>query len=342
MRARRQRLRAGLLVATGLAASAVGAAAWATDVLRPLEARTVDARFSIRGAERPSPAVELVAIDDQTLGDLKHGVPLPRALHARLIDRLRRDGAKVIAFDIEFNVPSTVADDNALIEAARRAGNVVLITARIGPHGEFDVFGGPAGVRYARARVGSSLLGSIANRVYRMRRAESGLPSFAVATVRRAGGPVNGSRFQDGEAWIDFAGPPGAYRARSYSDVLRGRFAPGTFRDKIVVVGTTTIAAKDLFATATGDNMPGPEIQANAIATVLEGLPLHEAPGSLALALLAALGLVVPLAALRLHGLRWLPVPVVLAALFALAAQLAFDAGTILPVVPGVLAEPAR
>jgi adenylate cyclase len=338
MRARRQRLRAGLLVATGLAAAALGAAAWATDVLRPLEARTVDARFSIRGAQRPSPAVALVAIDDASIDELQHRLPLPRALHARVIDRLRRDGAKVIAYDIEFNEPSTAADDNALIEAARRAGNVVLATSRIDLAGKVPVFGGGEGLTYSRARVGSSLFGSIAGRVYRLRRADRGVPAFALTAVRRASGPVNESRFHDGEAWIDFAGPPGTYRPHSYARVLNGRFRPGTFRNKIVVVGATTIGGKDYASTATGDNMPGPEIQANAIATVLEGLPLHEASGGLALALLAALGLVVPLAALRLHGLRWLPVPIVLAALFALAAQLAFDAGTILPVVPGVLA----
>ena len=338
MRARRQRVRAGLLAATGLAAVALAVTAWATDAFESLEVRTIDARFSVRGDERPSPDVAVVAIDDPTLNELDERLPLPRSRHARVIDRLARDGARVIAYDVEFNEPTEVEEDNALIEAARRAGNVVLATSRIGERGEVDVFGGPEGVEFARARVGSTLLNSIAGRVYRFPEAEVRVPSFPVAAVRRAGRSVDRAGFEDGEAWIDFAGPPGTYRPVSFSRVLRGAFPRGAFRGKIVVVGATALGAQDIASVATGENMPGLEIQANAIATTLDGFPLDEAPGGLAVALLALLGIAIPAAALRLHGLRWLPVPLVALALFLVGAQLAFDGGTIVAVVPGLIA----
>jgi adenylate cyclase len=338
MRARRQRLRAGLLAATALAAAVLGAAAWATDAFESLEVRTIDARFSVRGDERPSLRVAVVGIDEQTLNELGLQPPLPRSLHGRVIDRLRRDGAKVIAYDLEFTSETEPAEDNALIEAVRRAGNVVLATSRIGPSGQTDVFGGADGVKFARARVGSSLIGSTSGRVYRFRRQESGVPSFSVAAVERSGQPVAPSRFTGNEAWIDFAGPPGTYEPFPFVDVLRGRFPRGTFRDRIVIVGSTAPVIKDIASTAAGEQMPGPEIQANAIATILDGFPLGEGSDGLSLILLALAGFAVPASAAGLRGLRWVPVAAAAAVAWLIAAQLAFDGGTILPVVPGLIA----
>ena len=335
---RRRRLRAGLLATTALAAAALGVAAWGTDAFESLEVRTIDARFDVRGSEKRNPEVAIVGIDEQTLSDLRLQPPLPRSLHARVIDRLKRDGAKVIAYDLEFTSETEPREDNALIEATRRAGNVVLATSRIGEHGEVDVFGGAEGVAFARATVGSAVIRSISGRVYRFPRGESGIPSFSVAAVQRAGRRADASGFEGNEAWVDFAGPPGTYEPIPFVRVLRGRFRPGTFRDRIVIVGSTAPVIKDIASTATGEQMPGPEIQANAMATILDGFPLGEAPGGLTALLLVLVGLSVPAAAVPLHGLRWLGVPVVVLALFLAGAQLAFDGGTILPVVPGLIA----
>ncbi|MDX6696862.1 MAG: adenylate cyclase [Solirubrobacteraceae bacterium] len=338
MPARRQRLRTGLLAATALTAAALGVAAWATDAFRSLEMRTVDARFDVRGKEKPSSRVAVVGIDEQTLADLRRRPPLPRSLHGQVIDRLRRDGARVIAYDVQFTEETDPAQDNALILASRRAGNVVFATSRVGPHGDADVFGGPEGVAFARGTVGSTNFGSVAGRVYRMRAADARLPSFPVAAVRRAGRSPGAGDFHDGEAWIDYAGPPGTYPALSFSRVLRGRFAPGTFRGRVVVVGSTALILKDLVNVPTGDNMPGPELNANAIATALGGFPLGEAGDVLSLLVVALLGLAVPAAALPLRGLRWLPVPLVALGVYLVAVQLAFDGGTVLPVVPASIA----
>jgi adenylate cyclase len=338
MRARRQRLRLGLLAATGLVAAAIGVLAWATDALQSLEVRTIDARFSVRGEEKPAD-VAVVGMDEQTLEDLELRPPLPRSLHARVMDRLRRDGAKVIAYDLEFTEPTEVDEDNALFDATARAGNVVLATSRIGPRGQTDVFGGPEGLRTARATVGSTNLDTISGRVYRFFHDENGVPTFPVAAAQRATGrPVSRSHFDDDDqAWIDFAGPPGTIETVSFSRVLDGRFPRGTFRDKVVVVGSTALILQDIQSTATGE-MPGPEINANAIATILEDFPLDVAPGWLAVVLIALLGLAAPVAAVPLHGLRWLVPALLVLALYVVAVQLAFDGGSILPLVPALLA----
>src|SRR5688500_6319018 len=112
MRAGRERLRAGLLVATASAAAALGVLVWSTGALESLEARTIDARFSVRGTEAPDRRVALVGIDEATLQELGVQPPLPRSLHARVIDRLARDGARVIAYDLEFTSETDPDEDN--------------------------------------------------------------------------------------------------------------------------------------------------------------------------------------------------------------------------------------
>ena len=79
--------------------------------------------------------------------------------------------------------------------------------------------------------------------------------------------------------------------------------------------------------------MPGPEIQANAINTVLQDFPLTAAPGWVNIVLIALLSFVVPLASVRIGPVAALVVAVVLGCGFLVFAQLAFNAGTVVTVV---------
>ena len=62
--------------------------------------------------------VVIVAIDDDTLNQLKQTPPLKRRLYAQVIDRLMVAGAKVVAVDIVFDLPSpdSVAPDNLALD----------------------------------------------------------------------------------------------------------------------------------------------------------------------------------------------------------------------------------
>src|SRR5437867_3463603 len=133
MRWRRQGLRLSLLVAVGLLCAGVGIVAYAVHALRVPELATLDARFGIRGREPPPRDIVVVSIDDVTFGDLGLRWPFPRSVHGRLIDRLRADGARVIAYDVQFTEASDPGQDAALFDAVQRAGNVVLATSEVGP-----------------------------------------------------------------------------------------------------------------------------------------------------------------------------------------------------------------
>ena len=159
-RAAWQRRRTALLIGVAVLASGLGALAYATHLLRRTELQTIDARFSIRGRERPRSDIVLVQIDPPTLAELRrHGMysefPFPRKYEATVIERLREAGAKVIAVDIQFTQPTDNADDEALAAAIEGAhGKVVLAATEVAANGETRVFGGNHVVEQLGARAG--------------------------------------------------------------------------------------------------------------------------------------------------------------------------------------------
>lgn len=85
--------------------------------------------FKLRGARQaPSDAV-VISIDKESSEHLNlpdSPEKWPRSLHARLMDKLVKAGARVVAFDLHFIEPRVVQDDRLFAGAIRRAGNVVL------------------------------------------------------------------------------------------------------------------------------------------------------------------------------------------------------------------------
>src|SRR5258705_2011030 len=131
---RRRRLRPAFFLAVAIGMTGLALLAYAVGLLGDFERQTVDLRFSIRG-ERTSPNLVMVGIDRASIRRLGHW-PFPRSIHAAVIDNLRKSGAKVIAYDVQFTEPTIPAQDNALIDAVGRApGKVVLATTEVGLHG---------------------------------------------------------------------------------------------------------------------------------------------------------------------------------------------------------------
>lgn len=85
--------------------------------------------FTLRGA-RPAPDdVVVVAIDKPSIDRLQlptNTHKWPRNLHARVINRLRRENPAVIVLDILFNDAGVPGHDVLLAQAIRNSGNVIL------------------------------------------------------------------------------------------------------------------------------------------------------------------------------------------------------------------------
>ena len=137
----RRRSRAIAVIVAGVVAAAVAGVADLVSLLPGLEQGSIVQRFERRGPQ-PAPKLLVVAIDDKTFSDTQFHWPFKRRYHAQAIDQLRRDGARVIVYDVQFTEQTTARDDNALIEAVDRAHNVVLATAETDAHGRTNVLGG--------------------------------------------------------------------------------------------------------------------------------------------------------------------------------------------------------
>src|SRR3954471_17099792 len=348
---RRRRIRLALLGLVALAAVGLGLAAYYGPLLPEVELASVNARFSIRADEKPPRDLVVVGVDDTTFSDTGLRWPFPRRVHARVIDRLRADGAKVIAYDVQFTEATpgrerycplvggpVQPDDCALATATRRAGNVVFSTTEVDAKGHTNVLGGDDILKFLRARAGNGNIPDDADGKNRRVPYESQrLKGFAVVAVERATRkPVK----DFGTAWIDFRGGPGTVAEMPMSRVLDGKFTPGTFRGKTVVVGAVAPTLKDVFHTSVGgsDLMSGPELQASAIDTVRRGEPLGDSSRAIDVLLICLLGIVAPAASMGRSALRGLGIALAAGLVFAVVAQLVFDGGRIVPVFPPLLA----
>jgi adenylate cyclase len=335
------RLRIALFLGVGLGMAGLALVAFGTHLFRGLELGTVDVRFSTRGEQAAPKNIAVVAIDADTFSDFNSAglagrYPFRRRRFARVIDNLSKDGAKVIAYDIQFTEQTTADDDTALIESVARAGNVVLATTEVDEQGHTNVFGGDDVVRQVGARVGNGNFptdsgGFIRRVAFKVDK----LKSFSLVAAERATGKtITPAAFgHRATNWIDYRGAPGTFETHSFSKVYFGRFERGTFRGKIVVVGPSAPTLQDIHPTSSGDGMSGAEVQANAISTALRDFPLKSVPGWLNVLLIVGLGLLAPLASLRL-SLAWtLVLAISAAALYVVVTQIAFQLGWVLSFV---------
>ena len=333
-----------LLMAVAVASAGIALLLYATGLSHDTELASVDTRFSIRGDERPRDDIVLVLIDDVTSRELPVRFPFPRSLHARVIDAVNRDGAKTIAYDVEFVQPTQPKQDNALIDSVARAGpnKVVLADSHPDPQGRSGVFGGQQVLDDIKARAGNSQIGEDPDGVRRRIPYEVGnMKTFPLVAAEIASGrTITEGQIGGPSAWIDYAGGPGTYTSIPFSRVLSGQFPPGFFKDKVVVIGASDPSLKDVAETPIGgsDLMSGPEINANAIATALDDFPLRSTPLGFDLFLIALMGVIAPLASYRLSPIRALALGLLAAALYLVCAQLAFNSGRIVPVLYPMIA----
>jgi adenylate cyclase len=340
-RRRRARLQLTLFIAAGVAAAGVMLGLYALDALKGLELRSVDTRFSVRGAQKQPTDLAVVAIDTRTFNKLGLQWPFPRRKHARVLDNLRKDGAKAIAFDVQFTEQTDPRDDNALIDAIGRSKNVVLATTEA-ENGRTAVLGGEQTLRAIKARAGNALLPNDGGGTLRRTWYEAaGLKTLGIATAEDVlGHPIKPSALGGSTAWIDYRGGPGTILTASYSDVLNNNFRTGTFKDRVVVIGPAAPTLGDVHPTSvTGaDLMSGAEIQANAIWTALHGFPLQPVAKFWTPLLIVLLAMAAPLLFLLLTARESVLVLVLVAISYTVATQMLFNRGHIVPFVYPIIA----
>jgi adenylate cyclase len=224
-----------LTVLTGIALIWEGHGAlirWSYDLPFPLQ----------RGI--PSEIV-MVYIDAGVKRNLQQPIdrPLDRHFHAKLLDRLHDDGAKLVFYDLLFDEPSPdPTADQVLASAIRRNGRVVLVAdyAQQLQRSNFLIDGPiPPLPELREATAGWGLARLALDEDHVVRRIDSGTddyPSASWVAASLLGAEVTRSPQKRLQArWLNFPGSPHEFRAVSFDQAV---YTPqGYFHEKIVVVG---------------------------------------------------------------------------------------------------------
>jgi adenylate cyclase len=111
-----------------------------------------------------------------------------------------------------------------------------------------------------------------------------------------------------GRMMINYRGPRGTYPYYSLADVVQHKFVPGTFKDKIVLVGASATGIGDLRTPPYGGiDYPGMEVHANVIDNMLNGGFLVRGAHQVVLDLVLIVLFGLPLGfALALAAPRWI------------------------------------
>jgi adenylate cyclase len=228
--------------------------------------------------------------------------PWKRSGYATVIDRLMKAGAKTVSLDLIFSDPSSYGaeDDEALRQIIQRYPGRVTLAASyessVTPEGALNQLVAPNPVIYqddagqgatpsigfvnylpdANGRI--YLLGSqYQERIIRPLGLND-LPSFDEATLQAAGISYPKPKGEE----IFFYGPRYTFPTVPFFHILEpknwnGYLKQGQyFKDKIVLIGPTATSLQDLHPTPFSGNwrypflMPGVEIHANAIATLMQ------------------------------------------------------------------------
>ncbi len=299
----------GYIMIGAIASLSAIATGFGLNEVQTLERQTQSAFFSWRGTIAPPKDIVILAIDDLSLrqGEFYDPKTRPffepfrtttwkRIVHAQVLEKLVKAGAKVVAFDILFVTPSDhgAADDDKLQKAIAQYGDRAVFAASY----EFTQIGEANIMQLASPEVIFKLkpntLGlinlnpEITGNIHRtgfQPPSDSGLPSipnFAdsilkVAKVNYPQAKGDGIYFFGGaDTWANAQQQIPFYYVVDpqnwNSELLQGgKF----FKDKIVLIGATAASKQDIQNSAMG-RMAGIEIQSNAIATLMQGKSMVE------------------------------------------------------------------
>ena len=341
-------LRILLLALVAIGATAFGVLGYGASLLQSLEGSTINTRFTVRGTQAVPKNLMVVAIDPRSFQDLNKQFPFPRKVDGKAISTISAQHPAAIAVDVQLSEPSSLGqdDDIALLSAVNDAHGKAIFSDT-----EPTATGNVAFVGSAK---GTALLKSVGARP-----AEGSFPFDPGGVIRqmqyKISGPQNARgrdrRSRDAQARHPVYGQQvhrlrRARRARSPTSPSPRRTGARTaarktgkklpknfFTNKIVVIGATATNLNDIHPSSTDSAMPGPEIQANAIYTVLHNFPLRAAAGWVNVLLILLLGLTVPLVGMRARPLFTILLAVALGVAFTVGVQLAFNSGSIVTFV---------
>ncbi len=285
-----------VLITMTILADRVGSRLWELPTpIERLELYLVDAALRLRGTQTPSSPIVIVAIDDNSLNYTGYHWPWPRTYLAEIINALNNAGARVIGFDVMlFGSDPDPAGDQALAEAFENAGNVVAVMnifrsantetleLPITPYPEVLADMGIAGILADNDAIIRSVQAydhsAYDDRVYfnwafEITQAYLGVDPPQSPALDHLVFNSKIVPLQNGRLSVNFNGPPETFTYYPAFQVTLGDYPAETFKNKIVLIGATSVTLQDIYPVpfSTSKRMPGIEITANVVDTILSG-----------------------------------------------------------------------
>ncbi len=265
-------------------------------LLDSVELQGYDLLVSGRAFEPPPEELVIVDFDNSTIAAI--GFPIPRQILADVVERIAAAEPRVIGLDVLLSERRRTAEDQKLAAVLGRAGNVILAnnfgSLGLPPSQPLPEFRESAlDVAFVNLPVDED--GFIRRMFLWVRTPGFAGTSFPVALATNyLGKPLEPGRpgtvrLGSSEIPLDGTSPNSAligfWSSRPVRTVSAGRllgpdFDPSIFKGKIVLVGQSSSAGKDLYATPVfrfrrpsegRATLSGTEIHAAAVATLLTG-----------------------------------------------------------------------
>lgn len=301
-----------------------------------LSLRSLDFLFYLRGPVEPKTPIVIVAIDNESFNEMPERWTWPRGFYAKEIDRIMKGKPKAIVFDMLFTEESASApqQDSELAAACRRSGCVIMgaeivhvrdkqfeyeemklpikelqhaiySTGVVNTPQDPDAFVRRGGLVWKVHDERHFSLAMEALRKYlTVGKGEINLDSAQIEFGERKI-PVD----EKGQMLINFSGPAKTFKTVPFYQVFKGMIDPAIFKDAIVFIGSTAADLHDDFhmpftwdpieSLQESGKMPGVEIHANVIETIVQQRFIRQLPDLAAPLLVLGLGLLVSFVAIR-------------------------------------------
>ncbi len=319
---KRQTIAAGILLI--LSVLIVGLVSLATPLIENLELKNYDFMMFLRGPHLAPDDVVIVAIDrfslDVFADELEMNWPWDRVVYAELVHVLNEAGARGVAFDVIFDMPSHPESDLAFAQAVSASQVPVVLAATVETVvTEAYSFQQEVLPLEILTEAGASHAYTVVNPdrdavVRHARLTVGGEPTLALQLYTQLKGPLDlenvpvvATEEDDPEILINYVGQAQAIKTVSFHQALtyEESLPEGVFRDQVVFVGRSE-SIHDLVTQAGGADMftspfdflggsqqiPGAEIHANIFHTIDRERFLGKAPRLAVLILVLALGVV--------------------------------------------------
>lgn len=267
-----------------------------TPVWMPVQRLEYDLLSSLTAPVRPDARVLVVGLDEPSLATLNLAPPLPRRLHAQLVDALAAAGTAALGIDMLFGAPQSPTDDAALAQALQGRMPVVLASAEVAVQSsQVAQYRQAIPTVFPDARHGSVALNVDDDGV--LRRAPAQDDALWRVLAHSAGRPITPP---PPGALLRYYAPEVPLPYAHYTQALdpAGMLPPGALQGRLVLLGQhTPVDSVDQFVTPLRELGGGPQsgvfLHATALINGLAGdwiVPAH--PAGPALQAVLAVGMV--------------------------------------------------